>query len=69
MSQNNALIYGTGIFIMTFVSGMSGSHMMFTGMCVGTKVRVAITNLIYQKVRCVHCAADIISKQMQFNFI
>lgn len=53
MSQNDALVYGTGIFFMTTVSGMSCSHILFKGICVGTKVRVAVTNLIYQKVcRC-----------------
>lgn len=54
VTQRDALVYGTGIFFMTIVSGISSSHMMFKGIYVGTKVRVAVTNLIYQKVKCVH---------------
>lgn len=60
MSQSDALVYGTGIFLMTIVSGMSCSHLLFKGICTGTKVRVAVTNLIYRKVCVCVCALCII---------
>lgn len=50
-TQHDALAYGTGILLMTIANGMSCSHMLFRGMCVGVKVRVGVCNLVYQKVR------------------
>lgn len=50
VSQNGALAYGTTIFLMTIVPGIASSHSLFEAYRSGTKVRVAICSLIYQKV-------------------
>lgn len=70
MSQTDALAYGTGIFLMTIVNGMSCLHLLFRGMCVGAKIRVGVCNLVYHKVRIVCCyqqfnTDDLISAHVQ----
>lgn len=37
MSQNDALAYGTAIFVMTILPGIASSHSLFKVFCSGTK--------------------------------
>lgn len=50
MSQNEALKYGTTIFVITIVAGIIMLHYFFLGFCYGMRVRVAMCSLIYRKV-------------------
>lgn len=50
MTQDDALNYGTSIFVMTVVLGIFAMHYTFLGSYYGTRIRVAICSLIYRKV-------------------
>lgn len=50
MTQSEALYYGTSIIIATFMSGTGFIHFIFASYHSDTKVRVAISSLIYRKV-------------------
>lgn len=50
VSRDDALKYGTAIFIITISSGISVLHYFYFSSYFGTRVRVAVTSLIYRKV-------------------
>lgn len=50
MSQDDALKYGTTIFVITILAGIVLLHYFFLGFCYGMRVRVAMCSLIYRKV-------------------
>lgn len=50
MAQDDALNYGTAIFVVTVVLGICAMHYTFLGSYYGTRIRVAICSLIYRKV-------------------
>lgn len=50
MSRDDALKYGTIIFIITIVAGVIMLHYFFLGFVYGMRVRVAMCSLIYRKV-------------------
>lgn len=52
MSKDEALQYGTSIFVITVVAGIIMLHYFFLGFCYGMRVRVAMCSLIYRKVNC-----------------
>lgn len=50
MTRDDALIYGTSIFVITIFAGICLLHYFFLGFCYGMRVRVAMCSLIYRKV-------------------
>lgn len=50
VTQNDALKYGTAICLITIFSGIGLLHYFYFGFYYGTRVRVAVTSLIYRKV-------------------
>ncbi|XP_031635983.1 multidrug resistance-associated protein 4-like [Contarinia nasturtii] len=49
MKREDALIYGTAIFVITIFAGISLLHYFFLGYCYGMRVRVSMCSLIYRK--------------------
>lgn len=56
ISQNDALISGSSIFVITIVSGIALLHYFYFGFYYGMRVRIATTSLIYRKV-CSECVS------------
>lgn len=50
MSRDDALKYGTAIYIISVMSGVALLHYFFFGFCIGMKLRVAVCSLVYRKV-------------------
>lgn len=58
--KNDAMKWGVAIMVLTVSQGISSVHNIFYGQYCAMRARVAITDIVYRKVRTQTCLSKII---------